>query len=331
MADPAMTSHQEVIMFRRLLTTAVAALTLTFVNVGVSMVGAPAPAANAAISSSVTASFPIVRPSDNNNLVRIVQLALGDYGYSLTADGVYGSGTLAAVKAFQGSRGLTKDGVVGQNTWAALLKPLDTNSSGAMVKALQAGLGVDVDGVYGAGTDAAVIRVQWATGQAQDNLVGSNTWAAVVGARAYVHGVGPNQLYRSRWHDYAVNGYMPAGELCGIAQNSSWKFACRGVRDFNAMDAAFKAKFGHVMPVTYWAPSLYRTYAQQVTAYNNYLNGTGNLAAKPGTSNHGWGLAADISTSIMSATESSWLGANAANWGFVRDVSGEPWHYHYIR
>lgn len=68
-----------------------------------------------------------------------------------------------------------------------------------------------------------------------------------------------------------------------------------------------------------------------MSAYNNYLAGTGNLAAKPGTSNHGWGLAADISTSLMTSTESSWLAANAANWGFVRDVSGEPWHYHYIR
>lgn len=318
-------------MLRRLLTTSLAALTLTMTTTGVSWIAAPSPAAHATISSSVTASFPVVRPNDNNNLVRIVQLALGDYGYSLTADGAYGSGTLAAVTAFQGSRGLTKDGVVGQNTWAALLKPLDTNSSGAMVKALQTDLGIDVNGSYGPGTDAAVIRIQWATGQTQDNLVGSNTWAAVVGARAYVHGVGPNQLYRSRWHDYAVNGYMPANELCGIAQNSNWRFACRGVRDFNAMDAAFKVKFGHVMPVTSWSASLYRTYAQQVSAYNNYLAGTGNLAAKPGTSNHGWGLAADISTSLMTSTESSWLAANAANWGFVRDVSGEPWHYHYIR
>jgi peptidoglycan hydrolase-like protein with peptidoglycan-binding domain len=36
------------------------------------------------------------------------------------ADGIYGSGTIAAVTAFQKAKGLTADGVCGKNTWAAL-------------------------------------------------------------------------------------------------------------------------------------------------------------------------------------------------------------------
>src|SRR4051794_29848598 len=47
--------------------------------------------------------------------VRIAQRRLG-----VSADGVFGPGTLAAVKAFQRAHGLTADGIVGPATWAAL-------------------------------------------------------------------------------------------------------------------------------------------------------------------------------------------------------------------
>ncbi|MCW2992452.1 MAG: hypothetical protein JWM73_3046 [Solirubrobacterales bacterium] len=47
--------------------------------------------------------------------VRIAQRRLG-----VTADGVFGPGTLSAVKAFQRNHGLTADGVVGPATWSAL-------------------------------------------------------------------------------------------------------------------------------------------------------------------------------------------------------------------
>lgn len=53
---------------------------------------------------------------DRHPAVATVQRILG-----LTADGVFGPGTEAAVQAFQASRGLTADGVVGRDTWAALV------------------------------------------------------------------------------------------------------------------------------------------------------------------------------------------------------------------
>lgn len=69
----------------------------------------------------------------------------------------------------------------------------------------------------------------------------------------------------------------------------------------------------------------FRTMAEQQYLYNCYKTrrcNNGNLAAKPGYSNHQNGVALDISTS-------SWLAKNAGKFGFVRTVPKEPWHYEY--
>ena len=56
-----------------------------------------------------------MRPQAPNEDVKLLQGKLG-----ITADGRFGNGTRAAVKAFQKSRRLSQDGVVGPNTWTAL-------------------------------------------------------------------------------------------------------------------------------------------------------------------------------------------------------------------
>jgi len=45
--------------------------------------------------------------------------------------------------------------------------------------------------------------------------------------------------------------------------------------------------------------SSYRNLDQQWDLYNLYKSGRGNLAAYPGTSNHGWGLAVDLASMEM--------------------------------
>lgn len=69
----------------------------------------------------------------------------------------------------------------------------------------------------------------------------------------------------------------------------------------------------------------FRTNEEQKYFYNCYktkkCNG-GNLAAKPGYSNHQNGRALDLSTS-------TWLAKNAAKFGFKRTVPSEAWHYEF--
>lgn len=59
-------------------------------------------------------------PPMGGDRVRQVQRALGEAGFSVAIDGLYGPGTAAAVRQFQGQRGLVADGVVGAETLAAL-------------------------------------------------------------------------------------------------------------------------------------------------------------------------------------------------------------------
>ena len=62
-----------------------------------------------------------VRKGDKGDLVRELQERLNSFGYNCgTVDGIFGSKTLAAVKAFQQDNGLVPDGVVGMETWTAI-------------------------------------------------------------------------------------------------------------------------------------------------------------------------------------------------------------------
>ncbi|HVG59660.1 MAG TPA: D-alanyl-D-alanine carboxypeptidase family protein, partial [Hyalangium sp.] len=94
-------------------------------------------------------------------------------------------------------------------------------------------------------------------------------------------------------------------------------------RNFKAMQAA-AAQAG----VNLSATSGFRTMAQQQALYQKYLNGTGNLAAKPGYSNHQNGISMDVGGIGGYNTKAyNWLKNNASKYGFQNDVRGEFWHW----
>lgn len=84
--------------------------------------------------------------------------------------------------------------------------------------------------------------------------------------------------------------------------------------------------------VTVAINSGFRSYLEQKYLYEGYSAGRPgfNLAAKPGRSNHQNGIAFDIAVAGGDGSPTyEWLKTNATGFGFVRTVSGEPWHWEY--
>ncbi|MFQ6484039.1 peptidoglycan-binding protein [Brachybacterium epidermidis] len=79
---------------------------------------APAPATSA--PSPAASSQPKLRQGNRGDAVRTLQSQLNERGASIAVDGVFGSGTAAAVRALQSAADIGVDAVVGPKTWNAL-------------------------------------------------------------------------------------------------------------------------------------------------------------------------------------------------------------------
>lgn len=114
------------------------------------------------------------------------------------------------------------------------------------------------------------------------------------------------------------NGKIPASALSDIGGGHRlWQPAAEG---FKKMMAAARAA-GVEIGVT----DSYRSYEQQVdVAERKGLYSQGGLAAKPGTSDHGWGKSVDLD---LNPEAQAWMRANGKKYGFVEDVPREPWHW----
>ena len=130
------------------------------------------------------------------------------------------------------------------------------------------------------------------------------------------------------WGGYP-NGLIPPSAMCEIGVGSH-RLRCDAAAAWRAMAAAYAADLGTRMCIT----DSYRPYASQVRLYGQKPA----LAAVPGTSNHGWGLAVDLCGGIESfgTPQHTWLLANAGRFGWLhpdwaKQGNGreEPWHWEY--
>lgn len=74
-------------------------------------------------AKTVNITLNVLRNGSRGAQVLTAQRLLNAIGHNCgTVDGIFGSKTTAATKAFQKAKGLTADGIIGAQTWAALLK-----------------------------------------------------------------------------------------------------------------------------------------------------------------------------------------------------------------
>lgn len=173
----------------------------------------PTPNANGWVIPSRT-----LRKGYTGDDVKSVQSRLQELGYYTgSVDGNYGSGTMAAVKAFQGNNGLKQDGLAGSGTFAKLFstsavgsgnsgstttpapdsngwvipnRTLRRGYTGDDVKSVQSRLQElgyytgSLDGNYGSGTMAAVEAFQGRNGLKQDGIAGSGTFGKLFSTSA---------------------------------------------------------------------------------------------------------------------------------------------------
>lgn len=118
----------------------------------------------------------------------------------------------------------------------------------------------------------------------------------------------------------SANGQLAPSELAPIAQGQLRKDAAAA---WNAMNVEARSKGVELLPTG--SKSSYRTYAQQVELWNLYKAGRGNLAAHPGSSNHGAGIAVDLASPAMR----SMLDQIGHKYGWAKewsDAQTEWWH-----
>ncbi|MFI5933217.1 D-alanyl-D-alanine carboxypeptidase family protein [Actinoplanes sp. NPDC051494] len=117
------------------------------------------------------------------------------------------------------------------------------------------------------------------------------------------------------------NGKIPANALEKVG-STGHKLWAPAAQSLNQMMADAKAD-----GVTIGITDSYRPYEEQVDlAKRKGLYSQGGLAAKPGTSEHGWGMATDLDLNSKAQT---WMRANGEKYGFTESVPREPWHWSY--
>jgi hypothetical protein len=129
----------------------------------------------------------------------------------------------------------------------------------------------------------------------------------------------------------APNGFLDRSALCPLDGAPGHALRADAAAAFNRMTAAALAERGQRLCVR----DSYRSYAGQVSIFRR----TPRLAAVPGTSRHGLGVAVDLSCGAERFGSSTyrWLKANAGRFGWVHPAWAEPggalpepWHWEYV-
>ena len=127
-----------------------------------------------------------------------------------------------------------------------------------------------------------------------------------------------------------ANGRVPAAEMRELSFAAGETLRRDAAAQLERLDVAFRARFGTHLDIT----DSYRSYDSQVAVRAT----KGYMAAVPGYSEHGWGVAVDLGGGVESfgTAEYEWLRENAPKFGWdnpawARSGGSKPeaWHWEY--
>ena len=128
----------------------------------------------------------------------------------------------------------------------------------------------------------------------------------------------------------AANGFVPSSALCPLAGAPGHALRADAAAAFDRLNAAAVAERGAPLCVN----DSYRSYAEQVSVFARMPR----LAAVPGTSRHGFGVALDLGCGVerFGSEAYRWMKANGPRFGWVHPAWAEPngslpepWHWEY--
>ncbi len=128
-----------------------------------------------------------------------------------------------------------------------------------------------------------------------------------------------------------ANGHVPSNELCALTFAPGHHLRADAAVALARLNIAYRARFGHNLCLT----DSYRTIASQESLAARKPG----LAAVPGTSEHGMGLAVDFCNGVEKyrSVEYDWMRANAPAfgwdnpaWAIPPSSREEPWHWEYV-
>lgn len=127
-----------------------------------------------------------------------------------------------------------------------------------------------------------------------------------------------------------ANGFLPESTLCPLSTGRGHRLRTDAAGAFEQLQAAYTASLGRPLCVT----DSYRSYAAQVDVFARKPS----LAAVPGTSQHGLGLALDLCGGVQTfgSVEHEWMRAHAPElgwhhprWAQSTGRKPEPWHWEF--
>lgn len=129
----------------------------------------------------------------------------------------------------------------------------------------------------------------------------------------------------------SANGSLPQpdlGEIANATNGQRCYLRKDAARAFNAMNREARRKYGITLR-TSSARTAYRSLADQQYFWDgwNARRPGFNLAARPGTSNHGWGLAVDLATPAMRSV----VDKIGRKYGFAKTWSDAPTEWWHLR